>query len=286
MESIADELVDDFWKNETAEKQRMAQSVIRDVKQYFPEFSESKTPTVITDRPTLHGLMATTVCIIDAKKNTDMKKLAMANENIHETPKTGTVEYRREDMQSLYISYTNNGRINIFGPKDFDDIRKILAMFIEDLSKSASSVLGAKFIELHPLRIDNTLMSCKHPHLTFDCDILCKKLASFKIRHSVWNGTVTIAPFPREYPKLTIRVFTRGTVNCMGKAPFAIKTMAYHVVDQIIENCGAYKSTATPTTQECKENKKKITNKAKQERHMEDLILKKRKRHDEQIEGE
>jgi hypothetical protein len=275
----AEELIIDYWENEKKEKELKLERTIKDVESYFPEFSCFKSPVVIDKRPILNSLMATTTFIIDPKSNCDIAKLVDNNPNMHNSNKRGTMEYRRQDMLSIHLSYTNHGKVSIFGPTNFDDIRNILSGFIEDLTTTADKTLHARYIDLYPLKIDNTTIAHKSENTIIDTDKLFAVVTEMKLDAVIYNGTITVALFPTEYPRFKIRVFKSGTINCMGRAPLAMKSIAFNAIDQIIAKHELHKEeSASNKTTKYKKNGK---SKRKQEEHMKQLISKKRKSNDE-----
>jgi hypothetical protein len=275
----ANELIIDYWENEKREKEQKLERSIRDVESYFPEFSCSKSPTVMDKQPVLNSLMATTTFIIDPKTNCDIAKLVDNNPNMHNSNKRGTMEYRREDMMSIHLSYTNHGKVSIFGPTNFDDIRNILSGFIEDLANTAARTLDARYIDLYPLKIDNTTIAHKSDNIVIDTNKLFEIVNEMKLDAVIYNGTITVALFPTEYPRFKIRVFKSGTINCMGRAPLAMKSIAFNAIDQIISKYELHKEESlSGKTPKYKKNGK---SKRKQEEHMKHLISKKRKANDE-----
>jgi len=268
------ELINDYWSEETKLEKDVLKRVLREIEISFPEFCKSKTPEVIKKKPTLNGLMATSKFILYPAKVIDIDKLVAHSKYFHHCKRKGSTEYRREEMLSLYINYTKDGSIGIFGPKTFAELHTVLAAFLTDLAQVATTCLKQTSISLHPLQVSNTVITNRQNTVTFDIDLICKRLIAMNLRHTVFNSSITVCPFPESADKCHLKIFESGSISCLGTASRSVKSLAYHFIDQLISNSKAFvKQTAAEETPLLP---KKQKNKAKHEAHMRDLLQKKK----------
>lgn len=228
------ELFNDYWQKQTKEQTRMTSRIIREVKSYYPDFERKSKVKFLKQRPVLSSIKATTWFVLDKLKSKHFPKLIASCKYFHPATKQGSVIYRRAEFGKLFICYTDKGSVNVFGPKSFAQLQRLLAVFLQDICQNLDSVLKNATIAVHELGVDNTVMKSKQPDVTLDIPTLCAKLIECNVHHSLYNGTVTLYPFPKSYPGCALRIFRSGAVLCMGTAPRSVKAVAFHFADQLV----------------------------------------------------
>lgn len=276
---VVTELINDYWKMQTILEREIIRNAKKELELSFPEFSFSKRPTVLLKQPVLSGIMGTSTFVVHPNIKVDIIKLIKHSQHFHANEKEGSAEYRRAEMVSYHVCYSNKGNINVFGPKTFSGLHTVLSAFLTDLALAAGTFLKQENIAISRLEISNTIITNKQDDVIFDIEKICNKLIKMNLLHQVLNCSIIFKPLPWSCPHCTIKIFESGSISCLGTAPRAIKSLIYHIMDQVIENSKA--CIKLPSSATIKLEPKVHKNKARHEKHMSILLDKKKEVYEE-----
>ena len=230
------ELFEDYWDRQTEEQTNSIPLVLQEIETSFPEFKRFNKLRYLKERPVLCSVRSTAWFVFDKLNDEYFSRLLGASQNFSAGDKKGSILYMHQFFGHNRISYTDKGSLNIFGPTSFEQLKYFLAAFMTELCRVVNKMLPNASFSVFPLKVDNTIFKSVQEKRHIDIGAVCERLVSAKIRHSVNNGAITVYMFPKTYDGCVLRIFSSGCVLCMGTAPRAVKSIAFHFADQLVAN--------------------------------------------------